>query len=530
MVRRLAKVAAPFFLMGAVVLAGCAGPEISGTVSDSERRAVSPRDDASPQRQPKPQHVSAGPTAPGMNRVSMAYPTGDPKTSTVGIDKVVPREVRLDQPFAYELKVTNLTDQNLHSVEVSDAVSSNMKIVGSSPQGKVDEENYVRWSLGSLGPNESKTIRVRAVATAQDVVTSCASVSYNALLCASIPVVEPQLRITKTGPAEVLLCDGVVYRFSVTNSGTGSIQNVRINDPLPDGMTTKNGSRSVTFDVGTLTPGQSRQYTSQVTASRTGRFVNKATASGDGDVSAASAEVATVVRQPVLKITKTGPADRFIGQTVTHEITVANTGDGAARDTVVQDTLSSGATLVSASDGGRLVGGKVTWDLGTLEPKASKKVTLGIRADVAGVIHNSAEARAYCASPVTAAAQTQFKGIPAILLEVVDQKDPIEVGQDVTYVITTTNQGTAPGTNITIRCNLEHNMQYVSSSGATRGSARDGTVTFEPVTSLPPGREASWRVVVKATEPGDVRFKVSMNSDQLGRPVEETEATNLYSQ
>ena len=45
---------------------------------------------------------------------------------------------------------------------------------------------------------------------------------------------------------------------------------------------------------------------------------------------------------------------------------------------------------------------------------------------------------------------------------------------------------------------------------------------------LQPGARAEWQVVVKAVKAGDVRFKVEMTSDQLSRPVEETEATNLY--
>ena len=45
---------------------------------------------------------------------------------------------------------------------------------------------------------------------------------------------------------------------------------------------------------------------------------------------------------------------------------------------------------------------------------------------------------------------------------------------------------------------------------------------------MAPGEKATWTVTVKALKAGDVRFKTKMTSDQLGRPVEETEATNLY--
>jgi hypothetical protein len=71
-------------------------------------------------------------------------------------------------------------------------------------------------------------------------------------------------------------------------------------------------------------------------------------------------------------------------------------------------------------------------------------------------------------------------------------------------------------------------MSHISSSGVTRSSAEGSKVTFQPLGSLAPGEKAEWRVNVRAVSAGDVRFKVDMNTDQLSRPVEETEATHLY--
>jgi hypothetical protein len=95
-------------------------------------------------------------------------------------------------------------------------------------------------------------------------------------------------------------------------------------------------------------------------------------------------------------------------------------------------------------------------------------------------------------------------------------------------VITATNQGSAPDTNIKIICTLEDSEQYVSSSGATTGIAAGNTITFAPLPSLAPKAQATWRVTVKAVKAGDVRFTTVMTTDQLTRPVQETEATNLY--
>jgi uncharacterized repeat protein (TIGR01451 family) len=114
------------------------------------------------------------------------------------------------------------------------------------------------------------------------------------------------------------------------------------------------------------------------------------------------------------------------------------------------------------------------------------------------------------------------------VLEVIDVEDPVQVGSNTTYVITVTNQGTSPGTNIKVSCPLEENQQYVSATGATEGTAANRTITFAPIASLASKQKATFRVVAKNVRPGDVRFQVSMTSDQLTRNVEETEATFVY--
>jgi uncharacterized repeat protein (TIGR01451 family) len=124
--------------------------------------------------------------------------------------------------------------------------------------------------------------------------------------------------------------------------------------------------------------------------------------------------------------------------------------------------------------------------------------------------------------------ETLVTGISAVSLEVVDIVDPVRIGTRTTYVIGVTNQGSAAATNIRIACVLENNVQYVSSAGATAGSIEGQIVKFFPLSSLEPKAKAVWRVVIAALKPGDVRFKVVMNMDQLTRPVEETESTHLY--
>jgi uncharacterized repeat protein (TIGR01451 family) len=121
-------------------------------------------------------------------------------------------------------------------------------------------------------------------------------------------------------------------------------------------------------------------------------------------------------------------------------------------------------------------------------------------------------------------------GIASCRLEATDLEDPIEVGSQTTYVVTVTNQGSAADTNVRITCTLDDKVQYTTSAGSTPGTLMGKTLTFSAVRTLDPKAKVSWRIVVKGIQPGDARFKVTMNSDKLTVPMEYTEVTHIYQQ
>lgn len=75
----------------------------------------------------------------------------------------------------------------------------------------------------------------------------------------------------------------------------------------------------------------------------------------------------------IKKVTSTPTVEP--GDNVSFEITVTNHKDAAATNVVVTDELPAGLTLVSASDGGTVVGGEVRWDLGTMQSGNVKTLT-----------------------------------------------------------------------------------------------------------------------------------------------------------
>lgn len=473
-----------------------------------------------------PQATSAN-TA-GLVKGSMAYPTGDPKTSALVLEKAVPGEVIANKPYEYFLTVSNVSSTKLDNIVIHETIPAGLKL-GDKLDGAALSvaDGKAAINIGSLEAGASKTIRVPATATGTGAVTNCASVTYDSALCMNVNVVAPALALTKTLPADVLVCDVIPMKFSLTNNGSGTARNVKLADKLPDGMVTADGKSEIVMALGDIPAGDTKAFDVNVKVAKTGEYVNTATASADdGLKSDATSKV--VAHQPVLVVEKSGPVKQYVGVPYTYDIKVTNKGDADAKDLVVTDMLPNGLQAIEATDGGRITANKVTWNLANLAQGASKEIKLTVKGTEMTVARNTVSAQALCASAASVSAETQLVGIPAILLEVVDNPDPVAVGGQTTYTIAVTNQGTAVATNVKLVSNLEDQMEFVSAKGDTNGKAEGKNITFDALASLAPKAKATWTVVVKAVGEGDVRFKTTLTSDQLGRPVEELESTTFY--
>jgi uncharacterized repeat protein (TIGR01451 family) len=249
-------------------------------------------------------------------------------------------------------------------------------------------------------------------------------------------------------------------------------------------------------------------------------------AGGFSPAAGADSSASASAGQPVLEVTKNCPNLRYVGRNVVFEVTVSNKGDGPAHDVVVTDVISGRVEFLKADNNGARKGNTITWRLGTLAAGASRTLTATFRCNQIGTVRNSASVT-YCCE-ASDDCELEVKGIPAILLECVDDPDPIEINGNVTYTITVLNQGTAQGTNIAITCTLPPEQAYVSGTGPTKAKVEGKLVKFIPLASLAPKATAVYKVTVKGVGEGDVRFRVQLESDQIKTPVMETESTHIY--
>lgn len=466
-------------------------------------------------------------TEPAGNASVMYYPSGGASRALVSIEKIAPDDVYLGQEFDYTIKVKNLSDDMLANVQVKEHLAEPFQLLGSTPESTLSADgNFATWNMKKLAGNETAVIQVRGKATATGAFKNCATVTYDRYLCHIFNVSQPQLALTKSAQAEAMVNELIPVRMVVSNPGTGIAKNVVVTDRLPEGMTTETGMKALKYNIGDLAANQSKEMNLNVKADRTGKFTNVATATADGLTAEASAT--TIVTMPKLAIVKEATEKQYSGRNITYTIKVTNTGDANAANTVINDPLPEGTTLIGASNGGTASGNQIVWNLGTLAPNASKTVSATVKAVGVGTVRNTACAQADNTAQVCDSADTQVIGVSAILLEVSDAVDPIEVGQAGKYIITASNQGTARDTNVKISLELEDTMQYATSTGPTAATVSGNTITFAPLPALEARTKVTWTVTVKAVKSGDVRCKVQLDSDQLSRPVMETEATTIY--
>lgn len=500
--------------MGLVALAGCH--------TQQQVREPAPR----PEPVADCNYVPA--VGAGMVLNSLAFPTGEAATSAVMVHEVRPREARVGQDYPVEIHVTNRTRGRLQSVMVKADNMQNLAVSSSTPAGNASGGSMM-WNLGDLGPCETKVIKVSAKASKTGSSADCLSVSYNNTLCAATAIVEPALIVTKQAPAEVTACDTIVVHYEVKNTGTGVAEGVRVKDTLPAGLTTESGASIVDLDAGTLMAGQAKQATVTLKPSKIGRYESAATASGSGGLSAESAKVATVVKQASLTITSKCSPKIYLGRDITFEFTVKNTSDTPAANTVVNATMPAGSTFVSATMGGTMGGAGVMWNVGTLNAGESKTVAFSVRPSVIGTFKSEASAVGACVNQVANACQTDVAGIPAILVEVTDNPDPVQVGTETTYTITVTNQGSSADSNIKVVCNLPDGEQFVSGGGASNATASGQTVTFATIPTLAPKAVVTYTLRIKAVKgSGDVRMFTDVTSEQFKKAIREEESTTLY--
>jgi uncharacterized repeat protein (TIGR01451 family) len=231
---------------------------------------------------------------------------------------------------------------------------------------------------------------------------------------------------------------------------------------------------------------------------------------------------------PALALDCAAPSQLYAGRPVEACFTIRNPGTAAVPAGALRLKLPQNAQLLSITEGGSISAEEVSWSFTNLAPNAPRKFCARISALSPGLVtFETSVTGSNIKDEVASRCESKIIGIPAILIDAIDLEDPVEVGKEVTYEVKVTNQGSAEATNVKLIFILPPNEEFVSGAGASPIHSGEALVT-EQLPVLASKGEAVWRVIVKATQPGDVRFKIELTSDQFTKPIHEEESTFLY--
>ncbi len=455
-----------------------------------------------------------------------AVPTGA-QTPTVYLEKVGPPTVAAGKPFAYEIVARNAGTVAVFNVRVDDEIPAGARFLSAEPRPEVHGDRLT-WNLGRLDVGAERRINVTIQPVGEGELTAGATATFSATSSLKTLIIRPKLALTVTGPEGIQVGDPVEFQVRVTNVGTGPAMNVVLHDSLPAGLWHNQGHR-IDADLGTLAPGETKIVPLQTTAVKAGPQVNETLVTA-ADGLKASAQCRVLVTEAILSLRTTGPKRRYLNREAQFNLELANTGSAPAANVLVTDQLPEGLEFVAASEGGAHdpATRTVSWKVDTVAPAQKRSLWVKVLAKAPGDLVTRAAVQNPRGRELHAEAALRVEGIAALVCEVVDLENPIEVGAETTYEIRVFNQGTAPSTGMQVMANLPHGMVAKSASGPVPYHVQGQQVVFEPLPKLAPRADTVYRVRVAGLEAGDLRVKVQLTSDQVRVPVIQEEITHVY--
>ena len=450
------------------------------------------------------------------------------QTPSLAVEKFAPAEIQIGKPAKFQVKIRNVGQAAAHSVVVHDQVPQGTQLIDTSPPANTTPSGALAWEVGTLEPGEEKTVSLQVMPTAEGEIGSVASVTMAAQASVRVKSTRPKLLLETSAPQKVLIGQDMVLSIRLSNPGSGAATHVILEEDVPEGLTHVGGD-ALEFDAGTLKPGETRQLELTMKASKAGRVINRLRARADANLSTESATEIEIIA-PKLAINIEGPSRRFLEREATHQIAVVNPGTAPAHNVEMVAHLPKGLKFVSTNNQGKYDTSThaVYWSLEQLSAGDQGIVALSTLPLEAGDQKIRVESKA--AMNLTAEREhlVGVDGLAALMFEVADVADPIELNGETVYEIRVLNQGSAASSNVRLAALLPPGLKPIEAKGPTTGAVSGQQVIFQPLRSLNAKTDAMYSIRVRGVAAGNQVAKVQVVSDEIQVPVTEEESTRVY--
>ncbi len=434
--------------------------------------------------------------------------------------------VTVGQESSCDLVVKNSGSVKAKDVEIEAKFPSNVRLVSSVPQPETG--SGLVWEFGEIAPGEEKIVHVNFVPVERGEVAASANVRFTGAASTSFAVTEPLLAVKLEGSTEVMVGENASQTLMVSNPGSGTAANVKVEAIIPAGLEHARGER-LTMELGNLAPGENRPIRLALTAVAGGRQVIEVHASADNGLVQSAASEITVIA-PSLLASIEGPSLRYLGRHATYTLHVSNDGAAATDNVRVMHKVPDGFEFISADRGAQYdpQNRMLNWFVGRLDRGEEAQVAVVLNAKSTGEFTHFIRATSEHGAISDSEVSTRVEGAASLVVDVLDLDDPVEVGVETAYEIRIKNEGTAPAQNVGLTCELPAGMEFLTASGDSSHANDKELVVFQPVSDVAAGKTLTYRVKVKGTLSGNMRFRTKVSSDSLAEPLASEEMTKIY--
>lgn len=297
----------------------------------------------------------------------------------LAITKTGPATAQLGSEVRYDIVVSNPGSMVAKNVVVTDVIPDGLT--------QVEGKRQLDFQVGDLGPGQSRSIPVVLKAAKRGrvcnpaVAKSSNAGTVNAEACTTI--LQPGIKVAKTGDAEQFTGRIANYTITVSNTGDTELSNVVVTDTAPAEtsiIAAEGGSvagNTASWTIPTLKQGESKNMKLQLTSRVVGNLCNKVSASAAGMSDSAQACTLWKGQPAMLNEVVDDPDPIGVGVTTTYTIRITNQGTAPDTNYKVVATFEDEIDPVSASNGGTVAGKTVTWPVyPRMEAKQSFQYTV----------------------------------------------------------------------------------------------------------------------------------------------------------
>jgi uncharacterized repeat protein (TIGR01451 family) len=413
-------------------------------------------------------------------------------------------------------------------VEVRDQIPKGTRLLSTNPKASQSGRGEIVWTVGTLRAGEESAVEMELMPTAEGEIGSVATVHFGADASARTISTRPDVVVQTNAPAQALIGEKINMTITVSNPGSGVATGVILEEHIPAGLQHPAGSE-LEYNIGVLKPGESKKLELELVAAVAGPVTNLLSVRADGNLRREDRLQMEVVA-PKLDLAMDGPKKRYLEREATYQLSVSNPGTAAAQGVELAAYLPQGIKFVSANNQGHYdeATRTVYWRLEQLPTRETGTVELVTLPVEPGQQNIKLRGSAQRLQPIEREQPVVVEGIAAVMFQVADSVDPIEVGGETTYEVHVVNQGSKAASNVQLMAVLPNEMQPLAADGPTRHTVQGNAVIFEGLARLAPKADTVYHVRVKGVRPGDLRLQFKLKTDEMQRPVVKEESTQVY--